>query len=90
MNFYFLFRVALPADHVSQGTWAGINLAMATVNIAEVAGDKLPLDTKAEIYTLAAITIRLFFPTKFHFLAVSCSRASAYLETCTFCSTFSI
>ncbi|ESN99156.1 hypothetical protein HELRODRAFT_107185 [Helobdella robusta] len=56
-------------DHVSQGTYAGINLALCTINLAEVSGEALPKGMLAEIYTLIAMSIRIMLPTHFHFLA---------------------
>jgi hypothetical protein len=58
-------------DNVSHGMWAGVNLALCAVNLGDAAGDMLPKDNLAEIYALAAMTIRLFFPIRCHFLAVS-------------------
>ena len=39
--------------------------------MAEVAGEALPKETLAEIYTLVAMDIRMALPGVFHFLAVS-------------------
>jgi sterol regulatory element-binding transcription factor 1 len=56
-------------DHVSHGLWAGLNLSLCAINLGDAAGDMLSKDTLAEIYALAAMTIRLFFPARCHFLA---------------------
>lgn len=56
-------------DLVNQGTYGGINMALCTINLAEVSGDALPKGTLAEIYILCAMTIKMIFPPQFHFLA---------------------
>jgi sterol regulatory element-binding transcription factor 1 len=56
-------------DHVNQGMWAGLNLALCAVNLADVAGDSLPRDGVAEIYVLAAMTIRFYFTARLQFFA---------------------
>lgn len=58
-------------DHAAQSMWSGVNLALSAVNLGDAAGDMLPKDKLAEIYALAAMTIRLFFPVRCHFMAVS-------------------
>ena len=55
----------------SQGMWSGLNLALSAVNLADVSGDTLRKDAVAEVYVLAAMTVRLYFPSQLHFLAVS-------------------
>ena len=44
------------------GHAAGINLALCAVNLAEAAGDHLPVGKLAEIYATAALTVRMSFP----------------------------
>jgi len=61
----------LVVDHASQGMWAGLNLALSAANLADVSGDTLRKDAVAEVYVLAAMTIRFYFPSQLHFLAVS-------------------
>jgi len=51
--------------------WAGLNLALSAVNMADVSGDSLRKDAVAEVYVLAAMTVRFYFPAQLHFLAVS-------------------
>ena len=63
--------VVLVVDHASQGMWAGLNLALSAANLADVSGDTLRKDAVAEVYVLAAMTIRFYFPSQLHFLAVS-------------------
>jgi len=66
--------VVLVVDHASQGMWAGLNLALSAANLADVSGDTLRKDAVAEVYVLAAMTIRFYFPSQLHFLAVSIAR----------------
>ena len=51
--------------------WAGLNLALSAANLADVSGDTLRKDAVAEVYVLAAVTIRFYFPSQLHFFAVS-------------------
>ena len=51
--------------------WAGLNLALSAANLADVSGETLCKDAVAEVYVLAAMTIRFYFPSQLHFLAVS-------------------
>ena len=57
--------------HAKQSLWSTINLAISAVNLGDAAGDELPKEKIAEIYALAAVTVRLYFPSKFQFLTVS-------------------
>ena len=50
---------------------ASVNLALCSVNLAEAARQAMPVETKAEIYATAAITVRLAFPSALQFFAVS-------------------
>ena len=50
--------------------WAGLNVALSAANLADVSGDTLRKDAVAEVYVLAAMTIRCYFPSQLHFLAV--------------------
>ena len=63
--------VLLSVDHASQGMWAGLNLALSAANLADVSGDTLRRDAIAEVYVLAAMSIRFYFPSQLHFIAVS-------------------
>jgi len=51
--------------------WAGLNLALSAANLADVSGETLCKDAVAEVYVLAAMTIRFYFPSQLHFFAVS-------------------
>jgi len=51
--------------------WSALNLALSAVNMADVSGDTLRRDSVAEVYVLAATTVRFYLPTQLHFLAVS-------------------
>jgi len=51
--------------------WAGLNLALSAANLADVSGETLCKDAVAELYVLAAMTIRFYLPSRLHFLAVS-------------------
>ena len=51
------------SGHYHMGHAAGINLALCAVNLAEAAGDHMPVGKLAEIYATAALTVRLSFPS---------------------------
>jgi len=46
--------------------------------MADVSGDTLRRDSVAEVYVLAATTVRFYLPTQLHFLAVSTHALSIY------------
>ena len=56
--------------HGSSGAMSSINLALCAVNLAEASADAMSTETMAEIYTTAAIDIKLNLPS-IQFLAVS-------------------
>jgi len=58
--------------------WSALNLALSAVNMADVSGDTLRRDSVAEVYVLAATTVRFYLPTQLHFLAVSTHTLSLY------------
>jgi len=50
--------------------------------MADVSGDTLRRDSVAEVYVLAATTVRFYLPTQLHFLAVSTHTLSLSLRLC--------
>jgi len=58
--------------------WSALNLSLSAVNMADVSGDTLRRDSVAEVYVLAATTVRFYLPTQLHFLAVSTHTLSLY------------
>jgi hypothetical protein len=70
LTMHCMWPLIVVSDHAAQSMWSGINLALSAVNLGDAAGDMLPKENLAEIYALAAMTIRLFFPVRCRFLAV--------------------
>lgn len=57
--------------HVPGSSWWGVNLSLCAINMAEAAGDALPLTQLAEIYATCAIRIQISLPWKLKYLSVS-------------------
>lgn len=57
--------------HVPGSSWWGVNLSLCAINMAEAAGDALPLTQLAEIYATCAIRIQISLPWKLKYLLVS-------------------
>jgi sterol regulatory element-binding transcription factor 1 len=55
--------------HVPLGTASGLNLALNAVNLAEVASDVLAVESVAEIYATAALSVKVGFPSSMQFLS---------------------
>ena len=66
-----MYWYALLAGRVSVGAWSGVNLGLCAVNMAEVSGQVLPAETRAEIYATAALSVKMAFPAALQFMAVS-------------------
>lgn len=57
------------AGHVPGSSWWGVNLSLCAINMAEAAGDALPLTQLAEIYATCAIRIQISLPWKLKYLS---------------------
>lgn len=68
LQLYELF--VLVTGHVPGSSWWGVNLCLCAINMAEAAGDALPLTQLAEIYATCAIRIQTTLPGKFRYFSV--------------------
>ena len=68
LQLYELF--VLVPGHVPGSSWWGVNLCLCAINMAEAAGDALPLTQLAEIYATCAIRIQTTLPGKFRYFSV--------------------
>jgi hypothetical protein len=59
--------------HIPGSNWWGVNLSLCAINMAEAAGDALPLSQLAEIYATCAIRVQTSLPWKMKYLSVNSS-----------------
>ncbi|XP_062603205.1 sterol regulatory element-binding protein 1-like [Saccostrea cucullata] len=65
------------SGHIPGSPWWGVNLSLSAINMAEAAGEALPLTQLAEIYATCAIRMQTTLPWKLKFLSkylLSCAR----------------
>ncbi len=73
----FAFDVDLCAGKLGGSHLSAIHMALSALNLAECAGDCLPVATLAEIYVSAALRVKTSLPRLLHFTTVSSTHMHA-------------
>lgn len=71
-----------PPGRYKGGHLTAANLALSALNLAECAGDTVPVATLAEIYVATALTVKTSLPRALRFLTVSGGELVGTAEAC--------
>ncbi|XP_053325024.1 sterol regulatory element-binding protein 2 isoform X1 [Spea bombifrons] len=67
--YHKLHQLYLTGKLPSNWSYSGLNLALCAVNLAECAGDKIPVSLMAEIHLTTAVQMKASFPGRWSFLS---------------------